>query len=148
MIQTRKDKKMATISKDQIKDIMRDIGYNVELKDELVQWVREDNETSLKSLTFEQANKILVSRKLKAHKGEKWANFDKTNTKHRAILSLLYQAQWVTNYKGKEVPDLDRFSAWLQSEKAPVRKPLLQQSQTELSKTIKALEGIVKSVWK
>lgn len=139
---------MEAITKDQIKDIMRDIKYNVELKDELVQWVRGDNETSLKSLTFEQANKILVARKLKPHKGEKWAKFDKENPKHKAILSLLYQAQWVTNYKGKEVPDLDRFSAWLQSDKAPVREPLHKQTNPELSKTIKALEGIVKSVWK
>lgn len=136
------------ITKDQIKDIMRDIKYNVDLKDELVQWVRNDNETSLKSLTFEQGNKILVARNLKPHKGEKWANFDKTNSKHKAILSLLYQAQWVTNYKGKVVPDLDRFSAWLQSEKAPVRKFLKSQTPTELSKTITALEGIVKSTWK
>lgn len=139
---------MTTITKDQIKDIMRDISYNVELKDELVQWVRNDNETSLKSLTFEQGNKILVTRNLKPHKGEKWANFDKTNPKHRAILSLLYQGQWVINYKGKEVPDLDRLSKWLQSEKAPVSKPLIKQNPLELSKTIKALEGVVKHIWK
>lgn len=139
---------MEAITKDQIKDIMRDIKYNVELKDELVQWVRGDNETSLNSLTFEQANKILVARKLKPHKGEKWANFDKQNSKHKAILSLLYQAKWVSNYQGKVLPDLDRLSTWLQSEKAPVRKPLNKQNSTELSKTITALEGIVKSTWK
>jgi len=77
----------------------------------LVQWVKNDNtQTSLKSLSFDEANKILEAQGDKPHKGEKWANFDKANPKHRAILSLLYQAQWLTNYKGKEVPDLDKFS--------------------------------------
>lgn len=140
---------MTTATKDQKLAILRNCGFNEDVKCELVQWVKENNnETSLNSLTFDEANKILVQQGDKPHKGEKWANFDKTNPKHRAILSLLYQAQWLTNYKGKEVPDLDRFSKWLQSDKAPVRKPLLQQNPTELSKTIKALEGIVKSTWK
>lgn len=136
-------------TKDQKLAIRRNCGFDEDTKCELVQWVKEDNnQTSLNSLTFEEANKILIYQGDKPHKGEKWAKFDKTNPKHKAILSLLYQAQWVTNYKGKEVPDLDRFSAWLQSDKAPVREPLHKQTNPELSKTIKALEGIVKSVWK
>lgn len=140
---------MTTATKDQKLAIRRNCGFNEEVKEELVQWVKNDNaQTSLNSLTFDEANKILVQQGDKPHKGEKWANFDKTNPKHRAILSLLYQAQWVTNYKGNQVPDLDRFSSWLQSEKAPVRKPLNSQNPLELSKTIKALEGIVKTVWK
>jgi len=140
---------MTAITKDQILAIRRNCGYNEDVKCELVQWVKNDNaQTSLKSLTFDEANKILDQQGDKPHKGEKWANFEKSNTKHRAILSLLYQAQWLTNHKGKEVPDLDRFSKWLQSEKAPVRKPLNSQNPLELSKTIKALEGIVKHIWK
>lgn len=140
---------METATADQKLAIRRNCGFNEEVKCELVQWVKDDNaQTSLNSLTFDEANKILVQQGDKPHKGEKWANFDKANSKHRAVLSLLYQAQWVNYYKGKEVPDLDRFSAWLQSEKAPVRKPLLQQNPFELSKTIKALEGIVKGIWK
>ena len=140
---------MTTATKDQKLAIRRNCGFNEEVKCELVQWVKDSNsETSLNSLTFDEANKILEAQGDKPHKGEKWAHFDKVNSKHRALLSLLYQAQWTTNYKGKEVPDLDRFSSWLQSEKAPVRKPLKQQTATELSKTIKALEGIVKTVWK
>ena len=140
---------MTTITKDQILAIRRNCGYDEDVKCELVQWVKNDNaQTSLKSLTFDEANKILEAQGDKAHKGEKWAHFDKTNPKHRAILSLLYQAQWITYYKGKEVPDLDKFSTWLQSDKAPVRKALKKQTPQELSKTIKALEGIVKHVWK
>lgn len=140
---------MTTATKDQKLAIRRNCGFNEDVKCELVQWVKDNNnETSLNSLTFDEANKILVQQGDKPHKGEKWANFDKANPKHRAILSLLYQAQWVTNYKGKVVPDLDRFSAWLQSDKAPVREPLKKQTPQKLSKTIKALEGIVKHTWK
>lgn len=136
-------------TKDQKLAIRRNCGFNEDVKCELVQWVKNDNaQTSLNTLTFDEANKILVHQGDKPHKGEKWANFDKENPKHRAIVSLLYQAQWVTNFKGREVPDLDKFSTWLQSEKAPVRKPLKKQTPQELSKTIKALSGIVNSIWK
>ena len=140
---------MELATKDQKLAIRRNCGFNEDVKCELVQWVKNDNaQTSLNSLSFDEANKILVQQGDKPHKGEKWASFDKTNPKHRAILSMMYQAQWVTTYKGNEVPDLDRLSEWLQSEKAPVRKPIKKQNNVELSKTIKALEGIVKSVWK
>ena len=140
---------METATADQKLAIRRNCGFNEDVKCELVQWVKDDNaQTSLNSLTFEEANKILQQQGDKPHRGKKWANFDKENPKHKAILSLLYQAEWVTKYKGKEVPDLDRFSEWLQSEKAPVRKPLKNQNPLELSKTIKALEGIVKHIWK
>lgn len=135
-------------TKDQKLAIRRNCGFNEDVKCELVQWVKNsNNETSLNSLSFDEANKILVHQGDKPHKGEKWANFDKTNPKHRAILSLLYQAEWVTTYKGKNVPDLDRFSAWLQSDKSPVRKPLMKQNPFELSKIIKALTEIVKKIW-
>jgi len=135
-------------TKDQKLAIRRNCGFNEDVKCELVQWVKDDNnQTSLNSLTFDEANKILVHQGDKPHKGEKWGYFDPYNIKHKAILSCLHQAQWVTNYKGREVADLDRLSKWLQT-RAPVKKPLKQQTPTELSKTIKALEGVVKSAWK
>src|SRR5690554_832873 len=105
---------MTTATKDQKLAIRRNCGFNEEVKCELVQWVKNDNaQTSLNSLTFDEANKILEAQDDKPHRSEKWANFDKNNPKHKVILSLLYQAQWTTYYKGKEVPDLDRFSKWL-----------------------------------
>jgi len=78
----------------------------------------------------------------------KWALFDKGNSQHRLILSLSIQAGWSTLHpKYGEVADLQRLQGFLKSEKAPVNKPLKQQSHHELSKTIKALEGIVKHKW-
>lgn len=42
---------------------------------------------------------------------ENWAVFDNKNPKHKIVLSLLYQMQWVTpSQKHGEVPDLDRLS--------------------------------------
>lgn len=128
--------------------IRRNCGFNEDIKCELVQWVKNsNNETSLNSLSFDEANKILLEQGDKAHKGEKWANFDKNNPKHRVILSLLYQANWTVTYKGRDVPDLDRFSEFLQT-KAPVKKPLKKQDDKELEKTIYALTQITKGIWK
>lgn len=147
---------MTTATKDQKLAIRRNCGFNEDVKCELVQWVKNDNaQTSLNSLTFDEANKILEAlgvRPLTPSKeggtGGAWGAFDKDNPKHRVILSLLYQAQWTTNYKGREVPDLNRFSKWLQSDKAPSRKPLKKQDPKEVEKTIYALTQIVKGIWK
>ncbi len=74
----------------------------------------------------------------------KWGLFDKTNSQHRLILSLCRQAGWTTcNPKYGEVADLARLQGFLKSAKSPVKKPLKQQTPEELSKTIKALEGVV-----
>jgi hypothetical protein len=81
---------------------------------------------------------------------ENWAMFDKSNTKHLKVLSLCRQAKWTTDHeKYGEVADLERLSNWLKSEKCPVKKPLKKMDDTtELPKVIKALTGIVKSIYK
>jgi hypothetical protein len=80
---------------------------------------------------------------------ENWAVFDKNNPKHKVILSLLYQMQWVKpSEKWGEVPDLDRLSNFLQSEKSPVKKKLKDMEPLELEKLITALNGIVKHSYK
>ena len=81
---------------------------------------------------------------------ENWAMFDKTNTKHLKVLSLCRQANWTTKHeKYGAVADLERLSNWLKSDKCPVNKPLKKMDNTkELPKVIKALTGIVKSLYK
>ena len=139
---------MGLATKDQKFAIRRNCGYNDDVKCEWVQWVKKDvTQTSLNSLTFDEANQILIQQGDKPHKAEKWANFDKENSKHRAIISLAYQAQWTTETNGKTIPDLDRLSHWLQT-KSPVKLPLQKQTPIELSKTIKALENVVKGIYK
>lgn len=78
-----------------------------------------------------------------------WGLFDKNNQQHKTILSLLRQAQWVVpNGKWGEVPDINRLSEFLKSDKSPVNKPLKKMEPSEVSKIIEALKGIVKSKYK
>ena len=123
---------------------------NKDIKEEFVQWATKDvKKTSTNDLTFEEANKILIQIGQKPHKAENWAIFDNTNPKHRTVLSLMRQAQWVKPHdRHGEVPDLDRLDTFLKSNKSPVKKPLKKMGDKELEKLIKAFKGIVKSVYK
>ena len=150
----------------QKKRIMQNCNYNVDIKNEWVQWVTGDNnKTSLRNITQAQAVRIIkqqtgspltpeggttagqCSPPLEGL-GEAWGAFDKNNSQHRYILSILRTANIVVkSEKWGEVPDtagwLNRF---LQSPKSPIKKPLKKMSPTEVSKIITALEGV--SLWK
>ena len=85
----------------------------------------------------------------RTHSKSNWGLFDKNNQQHKTILSLLRQAQWVVpNGKWGEVPDINRLSEFLKSDKSPVNKPLKKMEPSEVSKIIEALKGIVKSKYK
>ena len=131
--------------------IMQNCNYNVDIKNEWVQWVTGDNnKTSLRNITQAQAVRIIKQQTGSDSSGavENWGAFDKENAQHRYILSILRTANIVVkSEKWGEVPDtagwLNRF---LQSPKSPVKKPLKKMSPTEVSKIITALEGV--SLWK
>lgn len=138
-------------TKDQKIAIRRNAKFNEDIKQEWVQWATEDtSKTSLNDLTFEQAEKILAQQTgTPAAPSENWARFDKNNSRHKLILSLLRQAQWVTTHPTLgTVADLDRLSAWLKSDKSPVKKKLMSMKPAEVEKIIKALSGIVASTYK
>lgn len=85
----------------------------------------------------------------RSHGNSNWGLFDKENQQHKTILSLLRQAQWVVpNGKWGEVPDINRLSEFLKSDKSPVNKPLKKMEPKEVSKIIEAFKGIVKSKYK
>ena len=147
----------------QVNRIMKNCRYQMDTKDEWVQWVTGDvNRTSLKSITQRQAIKIIMTQEgssfvnsppsegnTSSRVVENWAVFDKNNPKHKVILSLLYQLQWVKpSDKWGEVPDLDKLSNFLQSEKSPVKKKLKDMEPLEIEKIIKALNGIIKHRYK
>lgn len=142
----------------QVKRIMANCRYQVETKNEWVQWATADvNRTSLKSITQAQAKKIIMAQEGSTYVNpthlesnvESWAIFDKNNPKHKVILSLLYQMQWVkASQKHGEIPDLDRLSNFLKSDKSPVKKPLKDMQPFELEKVIAALNAIVKHRYK
>ena len=121
-----------------------------DIKEEFVQWATNDNnKISTNDLTFDQANRILEKLGIKPFKSENWAVFDKSNPKHRLIMSLMYQAGWTKAHpRHGEVADMDRLDVFLKSDKSPVKKPLKKMSDEETEKVIKALKGIVKYRWK
>ena len=134
----------------QIKRIMNNCSYQVDTKNEYVQWVTGDvNRTSLKSITQAEAVKILKQQTGQTQDPsiDEFKVFDNGNQKHKVILSLLYQANWTVMDGLREIPDMSRFAKWIK-EKAPVKKPLPAQDDAELEKTIKALKGVVKSTYK
>ena len=131
--------------------IMQNCNYNLDIKNEWVQWVTGDNnKTSLRNITQAQAVRIIKQQTGSDSSGavENWGAFDKENAQHRYILSILRTANIVVkSEKWGEVPDtagwLNRF---LQSPKSPIKKPLKKMSPTEVSKIITALENV--SLWK
>ncbi|MDN3671668.1 hypothetical protein QWY99_01130 [Flavobacterium branchiarum] len=144
------------ILKWQVNRIMKNAQYKVDIKDEWVQWVTADvNRTSLRSITQAEAKKVIVAQEglqpLNQPKqpSDNWGLFDNSNQQHRTILSHMRTAQWtVPNDKWGEVPDLDRLSNFLKSDKSPVNKPLKKMEPEEVSKIIEAFKGIVKSIYK
>lgn len=135
----------------QKKRIMQNCEYNLDIKSEWVQWVTADvNRISLSTISQAQAVKIIKAQTGSPveEKSENWGFFDKENRQHKYILSILRTANIVVKSgKWGEVPDtqgwLDRF---LKSDKSPVKKPLKTMTPTEVSKIIKALEGV--AIWK
>lgn len=140
----------------QVNRIMKNCQYKDDIKAEWVQWVTGDvKRTSLKSITQAQAKKIIMTQEGSTpvttgrDLSENWATFDKSNQKHRVILSCMYQAQWtVPSDKYGEIPDIERLSNFLKSDRSPVKKPLKDMQPFELEKVIAALNGIIKSIHK
>lgn len=80
---------------------------------------------------------------------DNWGLFDKNNQQHKTLLSQMRTAQWtVPHEKWGEVPDVNRLSTFLKSDKSPVNKPLKKMKPCEVSKIIEAFKGIVKSKYK
>jgi hypothetical protein len=153
------------ITKFQINRIMQNCAYQVDTKNEWVQWVTGDvSRTSLKSITHDEAIKILHAQTGTlpvetlpvetlhcnvSTNNENYALFDKNNPRHKLILSLCRQANWtVKNEKYGEVADLQRLDSWLKSERSPVNKPLKKMDAKEIERIIGALSGIIKKLYK
>jgi hypothetical protein len=84
----------------------------------------------------------------KPQKASTWGKFNKNNQQHKTILSHLRTLQWVVkNDQWGEVPDINRFGNWLESEKSPVKKPLLKMDPSEVSKIISALAAMIKKAY-
>lgn len=87
--------------------------------------------------------------KLTTDNSKNWAAFDKTNRQHMGIMAQLRTLQWTVEHpRHGEVADLNRLSDFLKSDKSPVKKPLKDMSQPELSKIIECLKSMVRKKYK
>lgn len=131
-------------TKQQAQRIYQLCGFDKERKEQLVrQFTGSNTRTSCYDLTHAQANELITH--LGGYPiGKKcWGTFDMKNKQHQYILSLLHQLGWTTtNSSMRVIPDIERLGEWLESERAPVRKPLLKMKPVEVSKIIAALEQI------
>ncbi|MGZ9677456.1 hypothetical protein [Flavobacterium sp. GNP001] len=85
----------------------------------------------------------------RTHSKGNWGLFNNNDQQHKYVRSLCMQAQWtVPSEKWGEVPDINRLSEFLKSNKSPINKPLKDMEPEEVSKIIEALKGIVKSKYK
>lgn len=145
---------MLSITKPQIKRIhhlLPPVIKNDRLQKKMVisRFTNDLKKTSVKDLSFDQANKVISKYGGKPLQYENWGYFDAKNTQHRYILSLLIQLQWsyYDRQKEKTVPDIYKLSEWLKTaKKCPVRKPLKKMTTGEVSKVIHVLEKLIE--WK
>ena len=122
------------------------IKKDKELKEAIIiEYSQDFTKHSTKDLTVEQANTLIVDLGGKPVLDE-WSRFNNKKNSHRYILSVLQQAGWVLydRQRKRHIADMPRFGQWLKSKKSPVKKPLNKQNKEEVSRTIVALEGILK----
>jgi hypothetical protein len=117
---------------------------NRDIKEEFVQWATDSIEKiSCNDLNFEQANMILVQLGKEPHKASNYAVFDKTNNRHKYILSLCITYGWSKwSAKFGKIANLDKLNEWMHSKFCPVQKPLKKMNSDELDKFIAALESM------
>ncbi len=103
------------------------------------------DKTSVKDLTFDQANQLIKHLGGRPFYDDNWGLFDKSNSQHLYVLSLLNQLGWTRwdAWKQRHIPDTRRLSNWLKSKRSPVRKPVMKMTSKELTKIISALEAMV-----
>lgn len=102
--------------------------------------------TSFNNLTSVQADDLIrFFNTGKLPDNSSWGMFYKNNSKHNRILSACHTLGWVEE---SGYVDLNRLGGWLKSNRSPVQKPLKEMESHELSKIIKALDGIIKSKYK
>ena len=134
---------------------MRNCQYNVEIKNEWVQWVTgSEKRTSLKSVTQAEAKKIIrqqegIAEPTANQTEDNWAVFSTANKQHLTLMSQMRTAQWITKHpKHGEVADMPRLSSFLKSNKSPIKKPLQKMDPSEVSKIIECFKSMVTKIYK
>lgn len=122
-----------------------------ELKQNLIaQFTEDDNKTSTKDLSQQQAEELIYFLKTgKAKTYDYYASFDFSNRQHRYLLSLCHQIGWevFSERAGKLVVDTEALGRWLHKY-GYLHKTLKEYSENQLPKLITQFENMVKSVIK
>ena len=125
-------------------------------KDEKKEWVKlftKDERSSVKQLSFKEANNALewlgATPQVKRVPSNYYAQFDKKNSQHLYLLSLCHQIGWVQYHEGlaKNVPDLKALGSWIHKH-GYLHKSLKLYTPQELPKLIKQFENMVKNYTK
>lgn len=127
----------------QRRDLYKLFGYCKETEAVHVSELTKGKATTAKELSIHQADQL--QKKLVTN----WAVFDKNNSQHKYILSLMIQLTWSKIHPlHGEVADMARLSDFLKSKKSPVPKPLQDMDTQETSKLISCLESMITKKYK
>lgn len=135
---------MELATKQQKHAIRSNCDFNVDIKEEWVQWATGDtSKKSLNDLSFTQAELILKQQTGSGISDTQFQKFDIKSSQDKYILSLCHQIGWTTDRNGKKVADMVAFGHWLKT-KSPIKLPLTSMGQKQKQKVIFAFEKVVK----
>ncbi len=140
---------MTTISKptaSQIKYIRGLCKHNEDVKKQAVLSISNGRTHSITDLSQQEACQLIS--KLKGNKNTpsvpKHLQFDRSNSKHKYIISLCHQLEWTKpSEKYGTIADLQKLHNWLIGPRSPVKMCLMDIPYIHLSKIIHALEQIL-----
>lgn len=130
-------------TKSQIKYIRGLCKHNEDVKKQAVLSISNGRTHSITALTSSEAyqliNKLKPDTQIPKH-----LQFDRSNSKHKYIISLCHQLGWTKpSKKWGKIANLETLHNWLISKRSPVNKCLMDIPYVELSKVIYALEQIL-----
>lgn len=122
--------------------------YNKEAKSTAVSSISKGRTESTSKLYQWEADLLIKSLKGKTNTKPtpKHLTFDLSNSKHRYILSLCRQLDWLTpneRHPSGYIANMQKLHQWLMSKRSPIKKPLCDIPHKDLSKVIHALEQIL-----
>lgn len=142
------------IQSNQIKQIQTIMSSRFSDRDERLDFISalfEKEVKSTKELSSIEADDLIYFLNTGQKAKATWAFFDKDKfvPERKLLWSYLHQIQWVVkNDKHFEVPDLDRLSNFLKSNKSPVNKPLKEWNKQDWEKMLITFKNIAKSKYK
>ena len=120
------------------------------LKCDVVNIYTDGQYTSVKDLTFDQANRIIVDYGGQPEEKDivlehlKFGKLRRDNPQHRRIMAVLYQLNWTMKSRNmdKMILDVERFGEFVKTH-SKAKKPVTQMTPSQCSNLIYQLESIL-----